>query len=102
MVHGAGGSASALDQSRTLELIKVLYKEVLPEVRFPRQEIFPLSEREMLDQPHQSQVAWLAKLRYLFPDKYRELELETVGNLQSDMDLELQQMRSMGQICWTD
>ncbi len=100
MVHGIDGSVSALDHTRTLELIKVMYRDVLPEVQFTRQEIFPLSESDMLEQTHQSQVAWLAKLRFLFPDKYRALELETVGKLQSDLELERQRMRCMGQTCW--
>ena len=62
MVHGIEGSVLILDHTRTLELVKAMYSDLLPEVQCNRQDIFPLLEREMLEQTHQSQAAWLAKL----------------------------------------
>ena len=54
----------------------------------------------MPDQPLQSQIAWLAKLRFLFPKRYQELELETIGKVQAEMDLDLQYARIIGIPDW--
>ena len=71
-------------------MIQALYRELRPEVHYNRQEIFTLTEQEMSDQPYQSQIAWLEKIRFIFPERYNKLETVTVGKIQTEFKLELQ------------
>ena len=95
-----GAFNSLCDKTWIREMIHMIYRDLRSVVQYKRQEIFQLTEREMMDQPLQSQIAWLAKLSFLFPEHYHELELATVGKVQADMDLELQCKRIMGHQCW--
>lgn len=55
------------------------YADLLPGVQERRMDIAPLSETEMLRQSHQSQLAWLEQLKYLFPDKYSVVATHALG-----------------------
>ena len=98
IIHGTEGPISASEIQRTQLLVKVMYAELVPGVQERRQDIAPLSEAEMLRQPHQSQCAWLEQLKYLFPVRFGSLAEQTVGKMRTDRDAERFLMRKTGQI----
>ena len=100
LVHGTDGICSMFEQSRINAVIQVLYSDLRPEVTANRQEIFSLPESEMTTQPYQSQIAWLEKIKFLFPERYNEIEQATVGKIQTELDLELQCKRRSGYQGW--
>ena len=53
-----------------------------------------LSEQEMVKQPIQTQIAWLERLKYLFPELFNNIIKETVGTdtARTDLERELQQL----------
>ncbi len=87
LVHGPDGQTSSMELKRTTELIKAVYRELLPTVTYRRDEVFRLGEHDMLRQTYQSQIAWLEQLKFLYKERYIEIEVATVGKLKSDQFL---------------
>ena len=44
-----------------------------------------------------TQIAWLAQLQFLYPEKYVEIVHEVVGKIHSDVQNELLYMQGIGQ-----
>ena len=84
LVHGPDGHTSSMEVERTNALIKAAYKELLPTVTYRRNNVFKLGEHAMLDQPYQNKIAWLEQLKFLYKERYIELEVATVGKLKLD------------------
>ena len=87
LVHGPDGQTSSMELKRTIELIKAVYRELLSTVTYRRHEVFRLGEDDMLRQTYQSQIAWLEQLKFLYKERYIEIEAATVGKLKSDQFL---------------
>jgi len=96
IVHGTDGSISKYEKQRLRAKVSAMYRELRPQVRHRMTDIFSITEAEMLDQPVQNQVAWLERLKFLFHEQYVEIIKETEGNLRSDQETELQQLRAIG------
>jgi len=96
IVHGTEGTVSKVEQDRTREIIRAMYRELEPRIQHGREEVFPLTEDDMLRQTYQTQIAWLSQLRYLYADTYGDIAEEAVGKLHSDLELELQRLRITG------
>ncbi len=97
LVHG-GGSISLLDRQRTAVIVRALYDELLPDVLYCRNEIFPGGEQSIIDKPYRTQVAWLDSIRYLFPEQYRVISYNAVEKLQADTEIEALRLRDSGQV----
>ena len=50
----------------------------------------------MEKQPIQTQIAWLERLKYLFPELFKNIIKETIGTARTDLERELQQLRLTG------
>ena len=74
LVHGSTGEPSKLEKNRVHELIQLVRQELLPELDSNLQQIFFKPLEELLLLPHQSQLAWLGKVKFCSPRKYKELE----------------------------
>lgn len=73
MVHGSKGGVSRLELERIQDIIKLMYRKVIPAVSTSQLKDFSQNEDEVLRLPYQSQVAWLGQLKYILPDEYNEV-----------------------------
>ena len=76
--------------------VRVMYQELRPQVASRSVANFATPEMELLQQPIQNQVAWLERIRYLFPEKYGDLIKDTVGKMRSDQETEVNKLQSIG------
>ena len=96
LVHASDGVVSLHEKHMIRAKISALYEHMQPSVCYRRDEIFSLSEQEMEKQPIQNQIAWLERLKYLFPESFNTIIKETVGTVRIDLERELQQLRLTG------
>ena len=96
IMHGPIGNVSHVERKLISAKVRVMYQELRPQVEQRFMDSFSKTETKMLQQPLQNQVAWLERLRYLFPDKYGDLVKATVGKIRSDQETELNRLQSMG------
>lgn len=81
LVHGRDGPAMSHDEYQTIELVKDMYKYMRPRVSRGQEALFPQEDRHVAKQPHSSQIAWLAQIRYLHTEEYKEVEKLTQERL---------------------
>ena len=91
-IHGPPGEISRMAVHRTRLMVQELYQQLLPQMQDWELVLFALTEKENLAQPYHSQNAWLESIRMLFPEKYKQIEMDAVGKLQSIGELETIQL----------
>lgn len=91
---------SRLEISKTKAIVTALYRELRHIAQNRWTILNPMSKMEMLEQPHQTQVAWLEQMKYLYEDAYIEIARTAVGNCPSTGEAELSWMRLTGQSNW--
>ena len=95
-MHGPVGSFSNYERKMLRATVSVMYRELRPTVGQRVQELFSLSEKDMLKQPVQYQVAWMERIKFLFQDQYEALIKDTVGKIRSEQEIELYKLQSLG------
>ena len=88
MVHGNGTGPSLGEQNRVSAIITAMYRDLLPRVTYRTNEIFSKTEVEMQNLPYQSQVAWIERLKFLFPIDFMEIEQSSALDIRREIDLE--------------
>ncbi len=74
VVHGAVGGISLLEKEQTKTLILLVYRELKPQVSLRVDEVFDRTEEDLLMSSHQTQAAWIGKIKFLYPRIFKELE----------------------------
>ena len=59
-------------------IIKV-HSELIPFIPQRDHTLFLRSKTEVLALPHQSQVAWLGRVKFLYPEEYKSVERQYAG-----------------------
>ena len=85
VVHGKTGGVSGLEKERVKEIIRIMYSQLLPEIPQRHQDILTQTEEEVTSLPYPSQVAWLGHLKFLSPDRFKEV-LKSQRDL-NDLDI---------------
>ena len=77
----------------TREFVKALYEKLQSVEGTMDLIMFLVGEAAISNQSTQSQTAWLAQIRYLYPEKYAQIKEETLLLLKYEMDTELARAR---------
>ena len=88
MVHGNMGGPSLRDQTRAEAIIRVMFRDLRPIVTYRLKEVFDRTEDKMLHIPYQNQVAWIERIKLLYPQDYRNLT-EKVDDLQTELETKI-------------
>ena len=73
MAHGIEGGVLRLEKEQIMEIIKLMYCQVMSVVPRRHKEVLSQTEEEVTSLPYQSQVAWPGHLKYLLPDQYNKV-----------------------------
>ena len=83
LVHGTIGETSRVEHKRATELITYMYSEILPFIPQRDHSIFPRSKTDLLSLPHHSQLAWLGRVKFMYPDEYKQVEKQYASAIQT-------------------
>ena len=73
-----------------------MYQDLRSKVTYKAEELFNRSEEEMLHLPYTSQVAWLERVKFLYPIDYKELEKTSVTEARQALDTATRLQKWMG------
>jgi len=79
LVHGTIGNISSVERKRVNALIQAFLRDLVPYLDEQGKLLFQRPEDELLLLPYQNQVAWLGRLRFLYPIRYLEIERDTTN-----------------------
>ncbi len=96
LVHGADGGTSQQEQGRVSRLTIMMIRELLPQVPPTVREWVNLAEEDADQLTHQNKLAWLDRLKFLFPQWYRAIESQTNGSRISSHETELHFLTQTG------
>ena len=96
LVHGTDGPALKTEGIHTTELIRDIYQYIKPQVERGREALFPSGKYHLEHQSYQSQLAWLAQVRFLYPDEYTDTEKITIGRLSLEREFNHEKARLTG------
>lgn len=96
ILHGPDQSISKYEKDMLESKVRAMYRDLRPQVKYRSTDIFSIPEDGMLKQPVQNQVAWLERLKFLFPDEYVKIVQDTVGKIKSDQEVEMLNLRAIG------
>ena len=96
LVHGTTNRISILERVRGHRLITVMYRELLPQLDTNMRDVFQRSEKELLELPYHSQLAWLGKLEFLFPVWNRNIETTESRTVRVNSELEHMALAPLG------
>ena len=96
LVDGKTGGISKLEWIRVQRLITVMHRDLLPQIDTSMRDIFQRSKKDLLVLPYNSQLAWLGKLKFLFPVWYRKIETTEAHTVMSHTKVEHMAMAQLG------
>ena len=96
LVHGNDGGPSKLEVKNTLEIVRAMYSYLYSIPDSHKSEILPLDEAEMLQQPYQVQIAWLGRIKHVYPEDYSDIVTATLGKVRTEAATELSCLRATG------
>ena len=73
LVHGTTSGVSQIEQHRVKRLICIMQRELVPKIDPGMRESVRRPTTELLSLQYQCQLAWLGKLKFLFPVWYKTL-----------------------------
>lgn len=92
MVHGNMGGPSLRDQTRAEATIRVLFRDLRPRVTYRLKDVFDRTAAEMLGTPYQNQVAWIERIKLLYPQDYKTL-IGDIDDLQQELETTLRRQK---------
>lgn len=75
LVHGTVGGISLLKRDKVRRLISLMFQELKPNITNRAHEVFDRSEEAVHKSSFQCQMAWLGRLKFLYPDQYKDILL---------------------------
>ena len=88
MVHGTVEGISTGERQQVKELIRAMYRHVIPTLEGQLRQVFTRPEKELLLIPYQCQLAWLGRLKFVVPMQYREVEKQERGRRRSQQEVD--------------
>ena len=88
LVHGIANGVSTLEQHRVRHLISLMFQELQPLVEYRVHDVFDRSEVEIHSSSIQCQLAWLGRLKYLYPEKYTEILTRGVADFEEPFSID--------------
>ena len=95
MVRTTNG-ISRLERARVHRLITLMYRELLPQIDTNMRDVFQCPEKELMELSYHSQLAWLGKLKFLFPVWYRNIETTESRTVRVNSELEHMALAHLG------
>ena len=79
-IHGTDGTISILEKARMKELISRLFQHRFDMTGSQALGLFQGGEEALLKQGHSTQLAWVERIRYLYPSSYSEIVGNTISS----------------------
>ena len=96
LVHGTRGGISSIEINRVQSLTMLMYGVLSHHITHWLQDIFDKPKEKMLQTGYQNQVAWLGKIKYLYPSEYRDIDKTAAGSKLRNTKVESMSLKQTG------
>ncbi len=72
-IHGTDGGISRAEENRTVEMIRLIFEQIGPNIRLSHKWLFQKRLEDKLTEPYHVQIAWIDSVRRLYPEQFQTL-----------------------------